>query len=415
MATDMSIGDNLARIRMRRGLTQEQLAERSGVSVATIRKLERNDRTSARVATLRQLAVALRVNTSDLFGITASKSSSAEFEQMELMPLRRVLTPGRCIGGGIFADDDEGAPDLVRLRNSVDEANRLYHADRYSAALRVVPAVIREARVAADNLAGAAGQAALALLGQALQLAGSLLVQIRQYDLAYQALGGAVDASERAGRQQAAASGVVSLCWLFLRQGRIDEAERLAVATASRVEPKMSKASTSDLAAWGWLLLRGSAAAVRNNRIDDAEDLLKQAQAAAVRIGRDLIDYGEYWTSFGPSTVAMKAVENAMVAGRYGAALHLATLVPADGRPTSNNRNRFLLDVASANVAERRYADALGVLVDIWHRAPEWLRHQNYAKDIVARLVRSRSRALPGQLRELADFLDVGEPARPAN
>jgi transcriptional regulator with XRE-family HTH domain len=63
---DATIGDRVAEIRTRRALTQEELAERSGVSVATIRKLEQNDRTSARMLTLHRLANALDVTTSDL-------------------------------------------------------------------------------------------------------------------------------------------------------------------------------------------------------------------------------------------------------------------------------------------------------------------------------------------------------------
>jgi len=62
-----TIGENLARIRRRAGLTQEQLTEQANVSVSVIRKLERGDCDRASLPTLRKLASALNVTTVDLF------------------------------------------------------------------------------------------------------------------------------------------------------------------------------------------------------------------------------------------------------------------------------------------------------------------------------------------------------------
>ncbi len=59
MTSIHSIGDQLGRLRSQRGLTQELLAERSGVSVDVIRKLEQGARTTARIKTLVDLASAL--------------------------------------------------------------------------------------------------------------------------------------------------------------------------------------------------------------------------------------------------------------------------------------------------------------------------------------------------------------------
>lgn len=402
-----SVGEKLARIRTRRGMTQEELAERSGVSVATIRKLEQGGRVTARVSTLHRLARGLRVRTSDLFGVAQPEPANGETQQIALMALRHVLTPARNVPNEAFPNDDTGEPDIARLRASIDAANGLYHDDDYATTCAVLPVLIGEARAAERELSGNDRDQALALLGQALQLAGAVLIQTRQYDLAYQALSGSIDAAERTGQPIAAASGVVSLCWLFLRQGRFAEVGLMATRTAEEIEPRMSSASTTHLATWGWLLLRGSAAAIRDNRVSEADDMLRLARAAASRIGRDIVDFGEYWTSFGPSTVAMKTIENAMISGRPDRVLDLAGCLPSGGRPTSNNRNRCMLDVANAHLEQRGRVEALRVLADVRSAAPEWLRHQRYAKDIVGRMVEARTRALSQQTRELADFLAV--------
>ncbi|MEK8172244.1 helix-turn-helix transcriptional regulator [Streptomyces sp. M19] len=56
-------GRNIKDVRKRRGLSQSELSKASGVSVSIIKKLEQGERKSARLETLRKLAVALRVPT----------------------------------------------------------------------------------------------------------------------------------------------------------------------------------------------------------------------------------------------------------------------------------------------------------------------------------------------------------------
>src|SRR5215210_4054446 len=60
LAEVLYIGDRLRDLRKRRLLTQEQLAERSGVGIATIVRVERNQ-VEPRGSTIRKLAEALRV------------------------------------------------------------------------------------------------------------------------------------------------------------------------------------------------------------------------------------------------------------------------------------------------------------------------------------------------------------------
>ena len=61
------IGEELKRWRMRRAMTQIQLAERCGLSPATIVRIERNQR-EPQPSTLRKLADALDIDPSELTG-----------------------------------------------------------------------------------------------------------------------------------------------------------------------------------------------------------------------------------------------------------------------------------------------------------------------------------------------------------
>ena len=60
LAEVLYIGDRLRDLRKRRLLTQEQLAERSGVGIATIVRVERNQ-VEPRGSTIHKLAEALSV------------------------------------------------------------------------------------------------------------------------------------------------------------------------------------------------------------------------------------------------------------------------------------------------------------------------------------------------------------------
>jgi hypothetical protein len=206
--------------------------------------------------------------------------------------------------------------------------------------------------------------------------------------------------AESTGSTLDAASTVVTLCWLLMREGQFGEVRNMAVSWADRVEPRLSQATNPEISAWGWLLLRGSAAAIRDNRPDEANDMMRLAEAAAVAAGNEHGGYRMYWTNFGVSTVD-KRTENALIDGRPDVALKLAARVPAGLKPTSDNRNRHLLDVSAANAELRRYDDAVGVLKQLRGEAGPWLAEQRLARDILGGIVQRR-RTLTPDMRDLA-------------
>lgn len=63
-----TMGEKLRDYRKRAVLTQEELAERSGVGVATIIRIERGQIDEPRVSTVRKLAGPLEVEPRDLIG-----------------------------------------------------------------------------------------------------------------------------------------------------------------------------------------------------------------------------------------------------------------------------------------------------------------------------------------------------------
>jgi transcriptional regulator with XRE-family HTH domain len=61
------VGDRLKELRIRRAMTQDELAEAAGIGKNTVNRIERNH-TEPRPPTLRKLADALRVDPAELIG-----------------------------------------------------------------------------------------------------------------------------------------------------------------------------------------------------------------------------------------------------------------------------------------------------------------------------------------------------------
>ena len=122
-------------------------------------------------------------------------------------------------------------------------------------------------------------------------------------------------------------------------------------------------------------------------------------------MGRDLTPGDDFLRTFGPVTVAMKRVENAMIEDRPDKVLQFSRTIPVTGlRPTSNNRNRHLLDVAEAHRRMQRQSEAFEILQGVRHDAPEWMTNQSYARDILKGII-GRRRTLTDEMRGLADFV----------
>ena len=380
-STPAGVGRRVRNARLRSGLTQRELAEQSGISLRYVKQVEGGEAPGVRAETLRRLAVPAGVTVTALLG-SVPLSEPSDPAAMWVPVRDALLSPARPGGDPVTADG---------YGLSLAAAVKLYHDNRYRELAAALPLLLRDA-----------ADAPPLLRSQAYQLAGSVMVQTRQHDAAEVALSRSLADAEATGARLDAASAVITRCWLLLAQGRFAETLRLSAEWADRVEPRISTATPAELSAWGWLLLRGSAAAVRDNRQDVADDMMRLAEAAAVAAGRERGGYRSYWTTFGPATVAMKRAENAVVAGRPDVALRIARRVPGTLRPTSDNRNRHLLDVAGAHLDLREPGEALQVMTRLRHEAGPWLAEQRMARDLTVRLIRPR-RKLTDEMRDLAD------------
>ncbi|MFC0623244.1 helix-turn-helix domain-containing protein [Kribbella deserti] len=388
-------GEALARYRYRLNMTQEELAERAGVSKSMVKAIEQGTRTGS-MPTLNKLARALNITTTDLLIPSRTVKVAPDASPDELLAVRRALTPPLF---GASVADTPGDP--AAWRDTLAYAERLYRDDNYAAALAAVPVLLDEAR-SLDTPRP---------LAQAYLYAAQTLTQVRQLDLANHALVEAARAAHDLSDELLAAWASSIQCWTLIRQARFSEVEHLAVSTAELIEPRLSEPASPKLATWGWLMIRAASAAIRDARPDDAEEYMRAARAAASRLGTEAGKVAKWMPppvrGFCETTVGYKDAENAVLLEEHGKALEISSRLAPSKVPTSNNRDRHKLDLAASHLAQHQAGDAIETLLDLRQASPQWLKHQRYAKDIVRQLVHDRKRAYAEQVGVLADHVGV--------
>ena len=391
------------RIRQLRGhlLTQVELAERAGVSVDLIRKLEQERRHTASITSLHRIARALDVDTAELLAKATPMPRDAGPEA-GVVAIRRALTA---------VDDILGEPDADREPANPAEAGRMltyawgsYWTGRYELLAALLPGALAQLRAAEREAPATDRPRAAEQLAELYQITGCTLVHLGYPDPAFVALRAALGTADRGDDELRAATLRGSLAWLLLTQGRFSEARRLAVRAAERTEPT-GDARLPAVSVFGSLLLTGATAAGRDGQRAEAAGLLDAAREAASRLGG--VDRNDYETAFGPSQVTMQTVDVHVVTEEFGEALTAARGMPRDAGLPLAARCRHLADLALAHTRLGHDQRAIDTLLTMQQAAPDWSRYQTLPRRVVRELLERERRVRTPRLRELADRLGV--------
>jgi transcriptional regulator with XRE-family HTH domain len=260
------------------GLTQEQVAERSGVSVDVIRKLEQHRKHSARLPTLHALARGLGMEVTTLLGDPPAVAANGAPEPPELVELRRAVMPSLVPK----PPGDLAALSIDIVRAEIADAWTIYHSANFAQLLTLLPGIVADARLLAA--VGAPEQKAdgSAALGKALQLPGHLAIRLGKTDLALSALERAAGAGGDSGDDLLTPMVFNTVAWAYQRQNRLDDAEELAVTAADQVEAGKLD-STARVRVWGGLVMSGATSAARMGDYDAARDMMAMAEEAVYR------------------------------------------------------------------------------------------------------------------------------------
>lgn len=359
------IGQRIYELRVERSphLTQRELAERAGVSVDVIQKLEQGRKSGARITTLSAIANALDVDLAAILG------KPTHLEQIPasggLLALRRALTP---------VVDEPGEPAAAdELRAMLAEAWAAYWTGDYDLLAGFLPGVIASARALPSG----------DLLAEACQIAACTLVHLGHQDLALVA----VDTSLRVAVDPMLHAAVAATrSWVLLTQARSDDAAVAAIRQADEIEPRRTSEPVR-ISLWGNLLVTAATAAARAGQYDEAQDLLRAADGAAVRLGEDRNDFQ---TAFGRGQVAMQRVDVAVVSGDYVGALDAAAQMPTSTSLSLVARARHQTDVAHAHTRLGNFAKAERIILDIEKMAPRWISYQVFPRAVIGELLSTR-------------------------
>lgn len=395
---ELGMGDRLARLRIRRSLTQERLAERAGVSVDVIRKLEQGRRRTARLATINSLARALDTEPSYLVGQPSTfENSDPHAELPSVLALRRAISPVYDLFDG--EADPEDPPSIAALRASLHSTDGIRREGRLGEIGALLPQLIHDARAAAHASSGADAAAAHSVLAVAYQVAATTLAALGKEDAAFTAIERSMQSVRQSDDPHLETLALSTLSWVFTKQGRLADAEAVALKRAAAIEPNF-RSAPKELALWGVLILRAATAVVRQDRRDDVTDLLNMASAAAARIGTDQLVYA---TPFGPTNAGVAKVNFLVEMEKAPEAIQAARTVPDIDSLPPTWRARFYVDLALAHAELHQDATSARALLTAEQAAPEWMRYH------------ATTRRLTGELRERSTRRDapvVGLAAR---
>ncbi|MBZ6252197.1 helix-turn-helix transcriptional regulator [Streptomyces olivaceus] len=399
MAT-ADLGRTLRRLRRLASLTQEELAERSGVSVDVIRQLEQRRKHSARLPTLHALANGLGVELTTLLGDPPAVAATGENDGPRFVAVRRAVMPA------LWSPDPEPPGpgfSLDRLREQIADGWTQYHSAEFDTVMKALPDLIMDARTATAAPDGAAGYGALA---KALQLAGHVAVRMGKTDLALIALERAIAAAGDSGDPLLPAMVVNSVAWAYQRQGRLYDALHVALHAAETIRGGGHTCAADGLKVWGALTMSAATSAARSGDYDRAADLMAGAEKQAARVSKLPAGSDSRMVSvFSPSSVRIERVRLAVQYGHPEDALTLAKGMRLSKDTPPSWRTWLLLDVARAHADTGDAEGAVKTLESLRRAAPTWMQHHTLAVAVVRDLW-SLPNHPPG-LRSLAEFLGV--------
>lgn len=384
------------------GLTQEQVADKSGVSVDVIRKLEQHRKHSARLPTLHALAKGLGTEVTSLIGDPPAVASNGAPDPPDLVELRRAVMPS--LVPKFPSMDSLASLSLAVLREEIADGWTLYHSADFPGLMTVLPGIIADARLFASVGTPDQKAAGSAALGKALQLAGHLSIRLGKTDLALSALERAVNAAGDSGDELLAPMIHGSVAWAYQRQNRLDDAEDLAVSSADGLE-RNNLDSAARVRVWGGLVMSGATSAARMGDYEQASEMMTAAEEGAGRLATlPPPEEDERMLSvFSRSSVRIERVRLAVQHARPDEAIHLAKGMRLSPGTPPSWRTWLLLDVARAYTDLEDAGSAVRTLEKLRQAAPAWMRHHTLAVAIVTDLMAGPDR--PPGLRKLAEFL----------
>ncbi len=388
-----TVGQRIAYWRNRRGLTQEVLAGLVGRSASWMTKVERGEHMIDRISVILALSRVLKVEPGKLIGsIDLPVDGGAPTDPPRGIPaLRHAL----------LGVPDRDPPTAAELLADVDEVGLLVADGSYETRSVVLPGVLVAGRAAAEHEVVGAWEC----LSRLYQMSSGLCRRVGDLDLALLAADRGVTAAQRSGDMLMVGSARRRLAFSMMREGWLDDTGRVCSDAADAIAPT-DTASVEGWSVWGSLLLTEAVAAARKDDLAAARSTLRDARAAADRVGPGRNDY---WENFGPANVGAHEIAIALESGDATEALRIADGIDVDELPMPSRRAEVLIDVAHAHGLRQDDAAVVGALLEAEYHAPEMVRYSGKARELVISCLRRERKSRTPGLRRLAERVGVAD------
>ncbi|MGW5669516.1 helix-turn-helix domain-containing protein [Micromonospora sp. NPDC003776] len=405
---DLPIGRRVAYWRSRRKMSQQVFADRLGKSKSWVDKVERGVRRLDKFSVVYEIADILQVDVQLLLGKDPERRTDALncIDQVEVEEIRAALE--RYDSMSAYFDAAPYPPPLADMRKAVNHAWLTYQYGRYGMLTRALPKLLRDAQAADAGHGGDQAREAAHLLGQAYQIASSVLRKLGECDLAWLAADRSMAVAQRADDPLLAGIATTRVCNALVAMGRPRPALELNVRIANRLAPGGGNdASPERLSVYGMLLLQGAMAAARIGDSATVGDLLSGAEEAATLLGGD---QNHYWTSFGPTNLLLHRAAAAVELGDGGRAVetHHGIAEPSFNALLPERRAHHLLDLARGYAQIGDVANAGEMLLRGDRLAPSEIRCRPIAHEVMSDVLRRTRGTPPPPIAELAEHMGVG-------
>lgn len=398
----LSMGERVAELRRRRGISQRELAAEVRRSESWVSQVERGVMGVERLSVLQTLADALGVTVRDLRpeAVVAEVGTAVVAAPNDLDDLRRVLTGHPALALLFARRRARKAAPVGELTQRVERAWELTHASRFAELTVELAALLPRLEEAIRTAPDEQRPDLHRLLARAYQAAAAAFARQDDDDAAWLAADRAISTAEASGQPLDVAAGHFRMAHAFIGLRRNDQAERVAKLAVDALRPRTEQrnAKPEELSVFGAMLLVLAIVAAREGDRPTVRAYIDEARRVAARIGEDRNDYN---TEFGPTNVELHAVSAAVDLGDAGEAIDVAAGIDATGL-SPERQVRLLIDLARAHTQRRHVGEAIAALIQAEQIAPEMLRSHGKARETIRDLMQLTGRRAPEELSDLA-------------
>ncbi|WP_433522163.1 helix-turn-helix domain-containing protein [Nocardia pseudovaccinii] len=395
------VGRQVRVIRARRGISQQVLADRAGLSRGAIAKYENGERPVDSRRTLLALASALGVTITDLTG----------HEQEKLDPAAagfHMAVPEVEIALWTAGNTTDAAPPrpMDELSTAAQRAAELRIACDYAALGPMLAPMLTDCYRHTQDATGADHERAWDVLSTVAHTTAAALKARGYGALSWTAAQEAENAARNIGGTAALAATAFARSQVLLsRPGCLPAALDHAEGTADKIAANVH--TVGEIETYGMLHLQASlvVAALGGDPEPHLDEAAEQAaRLADARPGSSILRN----PTFGPANVALWRISAAMERREPGQVLALAPKLSPDDLPAEGRRAQYFVEIGRAHAMQRNYRDSLYALLRAEHTAPQHVRNMVHVRELVAHMMRTARRDLTtGDLGRLAQRVGV--------